>query len=152
MAKTSVQCEFDLSASELWDLVGDFGNMSKWTGLPRDTCVADGEGIGATRTLRLPNGGMIVDRLDAETERSYSYSIINNEESPLPFRSYNATLSVEPISAGKCQLDWAGEFEPDGISEQEAIDFAKAMYSRGLGMMKKAEASLLEAKESARKG
>ena len=83
MATASVQHEFDLPVDLLWDLVGGFGNMSKWTGLPPDSCKADGEEVGALRTLLLPNGGTIIDRLDAKSEHSYSYSIINMEDAPL---------------------------------------------------------------------
>ncbi|MEM9054109.1 MAG: SRPBCC family protein [Pseudomonadota bacterium] len=142
MATASVQYDFDLPVEVIWDLVGEFGNMSKWTGLPPETCIADGEEVGAIRTLTLPDGGTIIDRLEAKTERSYSYSIINMDKAPLPFSSYQATLSVSRISETKTRLDWRGVFEPRDISEAEAITFAQNMYQRGLDMMKRAAAKL----------
>ena len=142
MATASVQHEFDLSVDTLWELVGEFGNMSKWTGLPSETCVSDGEDVGAIRTLSLPNGGTIVDRLDAKSDHSYSYSIINMEEAPLPFSSYKATLAVQPISESRSRLDWGGEFTPDQLSEAETVAFAQNMYQRGLEMMIRAAANL----------
>ena len=138
----SVQHEFDLPVAALWDLVGEFGNMSKWTGLPPETCISDGENVGALRTLTLQNGGTIIDRLDAKSEHSYSYSIINMEEAPLPFSSYKATLSVQKISDQRSQLNWGGEFTPDQLSEAETIAFAENMYKRGLDMMIRAAAKL----------
>ena len=112
MATASVQHEFDLSADALWELLGEFGNMSKWTGPPPETCVSNGEEVGAIRTLSLPDGGIIIDRLDATSEYSYSYSIINMEEAPLPFSSYTATLAVQPISERRSRLDWGENLSP----------------------------------------
>lgn len=116
--------------------------MSKWTGLPPETCVSDGEDVGAIRTLSLPNGGTIIDRLDAKSEHSYSYSVINMAEAPLPFSSYKATLSVSRLSDTKSLLDWGGEFTPDRMSEAETVAFAQNMYERGLEMMIRAAAKV----------
>ena len=141
MASASVQHDFDLPVDVLWGVVGEFGNMSKWTGLPPETCISDGEDIGAIRTLSLPNG-TIIDRLDAKSEHSYSYSIINMEEAPLPFSSYKARLAVRPISESRSRLDWAGDFTPDQLTEAETVEFAQNMYRRGLDMMIRAAANL----------
>lgn len=142
LAKASVQHDFELPLETLWDLVGHFGDMGRWTGLPPETCISEGEGVGAIRTLTPTTGGKIIDRLDAQTDWSYSYSIINMEEAPLPFSSYKATLAVERISENSSRLTWSGEFEPAGISALDAVAFAQNMYQRGLEMMKKSAASL----------
>ena len=137
MAKATVQQEFDIPSEQLWELIGNFGNMSKWTGLPADTCVQKGEGVGCIRTLTVPRG-TIVDRLDTIMENSYSYSVINAAESPLPFESYKATMRVDPVSSTKSRLTWYGEFEPDNISEEEAVSNVENMYKMGIDMMKAA--------------
>ncbi|MEM7283338.1 MAG: SRPBCC family protein [Pseudomonadota bacterium] len=134
MASVSVKQQFDLSANDLWDLIGDFGDMSKWTGLPPETCVQEGEGVGCLRTLTVPRG-TIVDRLEAQTDNSYTYCVVNTAESPLPYKSYRATMTVEPVTTATSQLVWSGEFEPDGISEAEACAAAENMYKMGIGMM-----------------
>jgi hypothetical protein len=142
MADIQVEQVFDIPANQLWELIGDFGDMSKWTGLPPETCIQEGEGIGSLRTLRFREGEIIIDRLEAETDTSYTYSIVNNDESPLPYKSYRATMSVEPVDATSSRFVWAGEFEPDGITDDEAVVFAQNMYSMGIGYMKKAVAGL----------
>jgi hypothetical protein len=135
MAQAQVTQQFDIPAEQLWELIGDFGNMSKWTGLPPETCVQEGDGVGCIRTLTVPRG-IIVDRLDAMTPNSYSYSVINASESPLPYKSYRATMTVDPVTPTSSQLTWAGEFEPDNISEEEAISNVENMYQMGIGLMK----------------
>ena len=142
MVKAIVTHEFDVSATQLWDLIGDFGDMTKWTGTPPETCVQEGEGIGSLRTLNFQEGRTIVDRLDAQTENSYSYSVVSIESCPLPYKSYQATMSVEPVDESSSKLSWSGEFEPDGISDEESVEYAKNMYNVGIDRMKIAIANL----------
>ncbi|MEM7101114.1 MAG: SRPBCC family protein [Pseudomonadota bacterium] len=135
MANATIQQEFDIPAEQLWELIGDFGNMSKWTGLPPETCIQEGEGIGCIRTLTVPRG-TIIDRLDALTANSYSYTVINAPESPLPYSAYSASMTVDAVTPMSSRLTWAGKFAPDGISEEEAVTNAENMYKMGIGMMK----------------
>ncbi|MCE7998750.1 MAG: SRPBCC family protein [Rhodobiaceae bacterium] len=133
MLTTNVDEVFEHSADEIWDLIGDFGDMGRWSGRPPEACVQDGEGIGCLRTITLDDGQKIVDRLEAETALSYSYSIVS---APLPFESYRATMAVEPIDSTSCRFTWSGEFEPKGIADDKAIQFTQAMYHMGIGLMK----------------
>jgi Polyketide cyclase / dehydrase and lipid transport len=139
MAKAAVTQKFDLTADALWDLIGDFGNTSKWSGSPPEACVQEGEGIGALRTLTLQDGRQIVDRLDGEGERTYSYSIVT---SPLPVASYSATMAVTQIDEKSCELKWSGEFEPKGMSDEQAVAFFTNVYHSGIAMMTKTIATM----------
>jgi hypothetical protein len=139
VASQQAECEFDLSATDLWDLIGDFGDMEKWSGKSSGSCVAEGEGIGALRTITMRNGGEIVDRLDALGEFTYSYSIVT---SPLPLKTYRATMTVEPLGDAKSKLTWSGEFEPAGISDEEARALVAGMYNYGIGLMNETVARL----------
>lgn len=139
MASVVVEHEFNVPAKLLWDLIGDFGNTGKWSGSPPEVCVQEGEGIGSIRTLTMPDGGKIVDRLDTLERFSYSYSILS---SPLPFDSYSATFSVFSIDGERSKFVWAGRFEPSGISEEEGVEFFNQVYRRGINMMQKTLAQL----------
>ncbi|MEM7413447.1 MAG: SRPBCC family protein [Myxococcota bacterium] len=132
MAEASITHEFSVSADTLWELIGDFGDMEKWAGPGAGSCTSDGEGLGALRTLTLPGGREVVDRLEAEGHRTYSYSIVR---STLPFVSYRATMAVEELGQGRCSLSWSGEFEPKGIGEAEAVATAESMYRYGIRLM-----------------
>jgi len=125
---------FNKPIDELWAILGDFGDVAKWSGHPKESCVQDGKGIGALRTLRPGDGREIVDRLEAQTDFSYSYSIVT---SPLPYKSYFATMSVAAIDDEATEFTWSGEFEPKGISHDEAIAFTENMYAMGIGLMRK---------------
>ncbi len=125
---------FNMSASDLWALIGDFGDTGRWSGRPADACIQEGKGIGALRTLTLEDGRQIVDRLEAQGECFYSYSIVR---SPLPVSAYKATMAVSPINASSSRLTWSGEFEPIGMSDTDAIRFWENIYRMGVGLMEK---------------
>lgn len=134
MESAEVSHIFQLSADQLWDLIGDFGDTGKWSGRPPEACVQSGEGIGALRTLTLEDGRQIVDRLDAAGEKFYSYSIVT---SPLPVNSYQATMSVKPIDPKTSEFTWSGQFEPNGISDTQAVVFFESVYRSGIAMMER---------------
>ena len=134
MLTASVSRRFAIPAEKLWDLIGDFGNMSKWTGAKPESCVQEGKGIGSLRRLTLADGRVIVDRLEAQAERSYTYSIVT---SPLPYKSYRATMRVAAVDETTSELTWTGEFEPLGLTDDEAIATVKGMYHYGISLMEK---------------
>ncbi len=134
MLIATVVHEFGIPAEELWELIGDFGNMEKWSGRGPGSCVQEGEGIGSFRTITLANGQEIVDRLEAVGDRSYTYSIVS---SPLPFSSYRATMAVTAVNASVSELTWSGELEPKGLTDEEAIQAAEGMYHYGISLMEK---------------
>ncbi|QLC24631.1 SRPBCC family protein [Parasphingopyxis algicola] len=134
MPVVQVDHVFALPAGELWDLIGDFGDIGKWSGRPPEACVQEGEGIGALRTLTLEDGRTIIDRLEAQGKRSYSYSIV---EAPLPYEYYRATMAVEPIDEGSSKLSWTGEFRPKGMTDERGEEFTRNMYLMGIGLMEK---------------
>ncbi|SFS70314.1 SRPBCC family protein [Marininema halotolerans] len=129
---------FQCPANTLWNLIGDFGDMKSWGSSNLTSCVQEGTGIGSIRTITIHDSGkdiVIVDRLDAETERSYTYSIVS---SPLPYQSYQATMAVKELDGTQSQLTWSSTFEPKGITEIEAIEYTKQMYQRGMKLMEQA--------------
>ncbi len=134
MARAQLKHAFAVSADSLWAMIGDFGDVGKWSGRPPEACRHEGSGIGSLRSLTLDGGGQIVDRLDAEGPRSYTYSIV---ASPLPVIAYTATMAVTSLGTDRCELDWHGTIEPDGISDAQAAEMFEGFYRYGVGLMEK---------------
>lgn len=134
MLTVTAEHVFALPLGELWAILGDFGQTGRWSGRPPEACVQEGEGIGALRTLTIQDGRVIVDRLEAQTGTSYTYSVVSG---PLPYASCRATMAVEAIDAGHTRFRWTGEFEPLGISEAEAVEFTLHIYAAGIDMMRR---------------
>lgn len=118
----------------VWELVGDFGAVDRWSAIER--CSVEGDGVGAVRTLAMPGGLSLRERLEAfdADGRSFSYSIV--EPTPLPLRGYRSTLSLEERD-GKCAVDWRGTFEPVGVSEDQAKKMVQGIYTGGIAALKK---------------
>ena len=129
-----LQHRFALPVEELWALIGDFGQVGRWSGRPPEACVQEGEGIGALRTLTLDDGRQVVDRLEAQGDRFYSYSIVS---SPFPVKSYAATMSVASVDARTSELTWRGTVEPDGISDEQGAALFESMYKYGVGLIER---------------
>jgi hypothetical protein len=94
-----------------------------------------------TRSINMSNGS-VVERLDVHDsgEKVFTYSIIN-EDSPLPFSGYSATVCLADNGDGSTAVDWTGSFDARGVEDEKAVKLAKGIYSNAINNAKK----LLEA-------
>lgn len=74
-------------AAAVWELLGDFGGLAKCCGPVLLSCIAEGSGVGAVRTIGRPGGKSIRERLEGLdcSSRTLRYSIVG--ESPIPVRA-----------------------------------------------------------------
>ena len=135
MAEVRVVEEISASADAVWELVRDFGGVMKWSSAI-ESCEVQGEGIGAVRTLALPGGAAIRERLERfeDEGRSFSYSILDG---PLPVDDYLATLVVRAKGADRCEVDWASSFAPKGLAEEQVLGIIRGVYEGGIREIKK---------------
>jgi hypothetical protein len=133
MAKVSMQSEVNMSADELWQLIGKFNALPDWHPAVSSSKLEDG---GRIRRLHLMGGGEIVERLEQieEGDRLYRYSIVSG---PLPVANYTATLRVKEDKHGKAVVEWSSEFEPAGASEHDAMAAVQDVYRMGMENLRK---------------
>lgn len=120
MARAHVTEELPASADAAWACLADFGDMSAWA---PDVKVVEshGKGLGAER-LCDTQFGLVRERCEAydAEARSFQYSLI---ESPFGYDRYLASVTLTPIDADRCRIDWEGEFEiasaPDHLVAKE---------------------------------
>ena len=138
MASVNVQEQVSASADQVWQILGDFGGIDKWSD-PRfiKSCECDGNSAGAIRTITLADGAVIRERLEAidAGSRRFTYSILG--ECPLPVKDYVATAKVTETGSGSCQVDWQSTFEPVG-SVDEAEKMIRGVYTGGVAGFRKA--------------
>ena len=85
--------EIAAPAAKVWALMRGFGDLMQWMqGL--ESCELAGSGVGAVRTVTLPGGLRLQERLEAfdDAGRSFSYAIVGN--SPLPMRDYLSSVKI----------------------------------------------------------
>ena len=131
MTKISMTTDLDVSADEVWKLIGGFNALPDWHPAVEKSEL---EEEGQVRKLSLAGGGTIIEKLEKidDDARTYSYTIT---ESPLPLANYTATIKVTGEGEG-CQVEWSSEFEPVG-GESEAVDIVQNIYQTGLDNLKK---------------
>ena len=133
MAKVSMESPVNMSADEVWKLIGQFNALPDWHPAITSSKLEDG---GRIRRLALFGGGEIVERLEQidEGDRLYRYSIISG---PLPVANYTATLRVKEDGKGKAVVEWTSEFDPSGATEADATAAIQDVYKVGFENLRK---------------
>ena len=114
MAQAKVVEQIAASVDRVFAQLGNFAGIKPGPGL--ESVEYEGEGVGMTRTMVLANG-TVVERLDVydEAGKTWTYAIIN-EDSPLPFANYSATVKLAD----------------NGVEEAQAVKFACAIYGNAI--------------------
>ena len=133
MAKVSTQSAVNMSADELWKLIGQFNALPDWHPAVSTSKLEDG---GKLRRLSLFGGGEIVERLEKidDDDRLYRYSLVSG---PLPVANYTATIRVKDDGKGKATVEWTSEFDPKGATELDATAAIQDVYKMGLENLRK---------------
>ena len=136
MAEVIVRRKVAASAKRVWDVLSNFGGVADLSPMI-ESCQVEGEGVGAVRTLGMPGGGSIQERLEAHDESglTYSYAIVG--DNPLPFTDYLSTVKIEPAGEDACTVAWQGRFEPVGDDEAGPAGIVNGIYSGGLAALGK---------------
>jgi hypothetical protein len=134
MTTVTVTDSFEHPVEKVWPIVSDFGGLHKYMrGMPEVR--TEGSGLGQDRYIAMPQGE-IVERLTWCDERTYSfsYTILGG---PLPVTRYVATVKLSP-EGNRCDIEWQGNFEPNGVSEDEARELVNGIYTGAIKGYKKA--------------
>ena len=85
----------------------------------------------------MPNG-LVVERLELHDEatHTFTYAIIN-DDCPLPFSDYSATVVMTDNGNGGTDIEWTGTFEPKGVDEAKAIKIASGIYTGAIARSRK---------------
>lgn len=122
------------TAASAWKVIGEFCSIAKWH--PVVATCEESEADGATfRTLTTTDGAVLYEKLldHSDDTMSYTYEIV---DSPLPVANYVSTLKVRTAGYGAA-IDWTGQFDAAGASDQEAIDAIGGIYKAGLTALTK---------------
>jgi carbon monoxide dehydrogenase subunit G len=135
MASVKISDRLNVSADKVWDLVGDFGGIGRFSaGFKSITCT--GAGVGAVRTITLPNDAQIQERCELRdaARRVLDYSIVAG---PMPIANYLARIQLFEDGNGT-RVEWSSTFDPNGIPEAQAIAMIEGVYKGGIAGLKKA--------------
>ena len=130
MAEVKVVEKINAGVDRVWAQLGNFAGIKPGPGI--ESVEYEGDGVGMTRAIHLANGTVVerLDHHDAET-KTFSYAIIN-DDSPLPFSNYSATVQLRSNEDDTTTVEWAGRFDPKGVAEEKAVKFASGIYANAI--------------------
>lgn len=134
MSGISVNLDFTSAADAVWKELADFGGIGVW-GPGVVSCKVEGTGVGAVRSVEMPGGMVMEERLESlsDADRTLSYSIIAG---PLPVENYLATVKVTATDGGS-RVDWGATFDaPEGVPAEGIEGGVSGAYSGMLAALK----------------
>jgi carbon monoxide dehydrogenase subunit G len=136
MVSVKVSERVEASADAVWELFRDFGGIQRYSAGFEKVEVA-GAGIGAIRTITLPGGAALQERLEAFDDRGrrLQYAIVGG---PIPVSGYLATIEVKDEGPQACRIDWSSHFETKGITEDQGRAMIESVYKGGIAGIRKA--------------
>ena len=132
MTKVSMTTNLNVSADQVWKVIGGFNALPDWHPAVEKSELTE---AGQTRTLSIAGGGKVVEKLETvdDDARTYSYSIV---DSPLPVANYTATIKVSG-SGDNSTIEWSSEFEPMGAPAEDAMKAIQNIYQTGFDNLQK---------------
>ena len=130
MAKVSVSQRIAADADAVWQLIGDFGALTRWAA-DIEACTVEGHDVGAVRTVETRDGRRQRERLESldEVGRSYSYSGLDG--APVV-----ATLKVWANRDGSAEIVWSADFEAASAPESADCAIVEDFYRASLERLK----------------
>ena len=124
MADVSTFEDVNLPADTVWNVIGDFGGIRKWAVLVQSESVEDSPD-GKIRTLVMPENRVVKERLAAQSQYSYTYTMIDRPE----MADYRSTVAVIPLDASHSRIELIMHLSP---SEGQTDEDITARYTRNL--------------------
>ena len=135
MYKALVEKTVDLPRKKLFDALMNFGGLETLMADMVASCEVTGSGIGASRDIKMKDGGRIVERLDvAYDDTVFGYSITYNDA--MPFVNYCAVVTLED-SGDKTIARWGSNWNAEGATDGEVKESLEGLYTTLLDSMHK---------------
>ena len=124
MADVSTFEDVTLSVDKVWAVIGDFAGIRKWAVLVQSESVEDTP-AGKVRTLHMPEGRVVKERLAASSQYSYTYTMLDRPE----MADYRSTIAAIPLDATTTRITLIMHLSP---SEGQTDEDITARYTRNL--------------------
>jgi hypothetical protein len=124
MADVSTFEDVHLPADTVWNVIGDFGGIRKWAVLVQSESVED-TAAGKVRTLVMPENRIVKERLAAQSQYSYTYTMVDRPE----MADYRSTVAVIPLDSAHSRIELIMHLSP---SEGQTDEDITARYTRNL--------------------
>jgi hypothetical protein len=127
MYKVLVEKSLDIPRKQVFDALVNFGGLEKVLPDTIESLKLEGSGIGAERTIKMKDGGTVVERLDvAHEEKIFGYTITFNDA--LPIKNYCAVVTLEDSGNGTIAR-WGSNWDAgEGATDAEVVEMLEGLY------------------------
>jgi hypothetical protein len=126
MADVLVEKRLEVPAEDVWERIGDPTRIFEWHPFIEQTEVLD---EGKRRVNTTVDGSRVSETILEEGERHHVFRI---DEGPLPYDEFVSTIRVRDEGGSACVVEWEATLAPNGVSEQEAVEFTRRFFQAGL--------------------
>jgi carbon monoxide dehydrogenase subunit G len=133
------------SPDAVWTKVSDFTGMQNWHPAVTSSTATDGSKVGSVRTLKLKDGGEVIETLEFYGDAEHKFSYRAKDGGALPVSNYTSTLTVKAGDGGNTLVEWRGAFyraypnndPPPDKNDEAAVNAITGVYQSGLANLKK---------------
>ncbi len=132
--KVTITKKLSIPAESAWGAIRTFGHLDVW--FPAmETCLVDGEGVGAHRHMDLVGGlGHITDCLMALDDETFRLTY-ERPESPFPVSAYTGTVEVFRSFDSLAVVVWTVDFESLPEDSGPVAGLLRAAIAEGIDGM-----------------
>ncbi|HWT19824.1 MAG TPA: SRPBCC family protein [Variovorax sp.] len=140
----SEKVTIEAPADAVWAKIKNFNALKDWHPAVADSPADKGNAEGSVRTVKLKDGGMLVETLEGYDDAKMKYNYRAKDGGALPVTNYTSILSVV-ADGGKSVVEWRGAFyrgypnndPPPDKNDEAAIKAVTGVYRDGLAHLKK---------------
>lgn len=133
------------SPDTVWARIKDFNSLASWHPAVAESPASDGSNDGSVRTIKLKDGGKLVETLTSYSDAEKKFSYRAKDGGALPVSNYTSAMTVKPGDGGSSVVEWRGAFyraypnnnPPPGQDDDAAIKAITGVYQSGLANLKK---------------
>lgn len=142
--KVSEKVTIEAPADAVWAKIKNFNALKDWHPAVADSPADKGNAEGSVRTVKLKDGGTLVETLEGYDDAKMKYNYRAKDGGALPVTNYTSILSVV-ADGGKSVVEWRGAFyrgypnndPPPDKNDEAAIKAVTGVYRDGLAHLKK---------------
>lgn len=131
-------------ADVVWARIKNFNALKDWHPAVADSADDKGNVEGSVRTVKLKDGGTLIETLEGYDDAKKKYSYRAKDGGALPVTNYTSTITVTD-EGGKAKVEWRGAFyrafpnnnPPPDQNDEAALAAVTGVYRSGLAQMKK---------------
>lgn len=142
--KVSEKVTIEAPADAVWARIKNFNALKDWHPAVAESAADKGNAEGSVRTLKLKDGGMLIETLEGYDDAKMKYNYRAKDGGALPVTNYTSVLSVV-ADGGKSVVEWRGAFyrgfpnnnPPPELNDEAALKAVTDVYRGGLAHLKK---------------